>query len=320
MVSFILFLLLSAFLILFAALGFRIVQQAETIVVERLGSYHRTLDSGVNFIIPLLDQPRQVEWRYTVTDVDGRMIVRKEKIIRIDLRETVYDFPKQSVITKDNAIIEINAVIYFQITEPYKVVYEIANLPDALEKLVQTTLRNSIGDMNFDAILGSRDQINKTLKVTLDEATHKWGVKINRVELQDIQPPHGIQHAMELQMTAEREKRAAITRAEGIQSSEILAAEGKKRALITVSEGEAKARISVAEAESEAIKKIADAAKETQGDAIKYLIAVRYLDTLGGMLQGESNKLIVVPYEATGVLGALGGIKELLDGTPIKTK
>lgn len=327
----IIFILAAAFVILFAAQGFKIVQQAETMVIERLGAYHRTLNKGVNIIWPIIDKAREIEWRYIKTDVDGRTIIKKEKITRIDLRETVYDFPKQNVITRDNVVIEINAILYFQITDPVKVVYEIANLPDAIEKLTQTTLRNVIGEMDLDHTLSSRDEINRKLKLILDVATEKWGVKVNRVELQDIHPPRDIIGAMEKQMRAERDRRAAILEAEGMKQAKILEsegfkeseinrAEGEKRARILMAEGEAEARIKVAEAEAVALKKIKEAITGDRGNPAQYLIAIRYIETLKGMVTGKDNKVVYMPYEASAVLSSLGGIREVLDGAGASKK
>jgi regulator of protease activity HflC (stomatin/prohibitin superfamily) len=225
------------------------------------------------------------------------------------------------VITKDNVVTEINAVLYFQVIDPVKAVYEIANLPDAIEKLTQTTLRNVIGDMNLDETLTSRDTINSKLRTVLDDASHKWGVKVNRVELQDINPPHDIRDAMEKQMRAERDKRAKILTAEAEKQSQILDSEGLKQAAINKAEGEkqsqilraegdAEARVRIAHGEAEAITRIVDAVK-TKGDPINYLIAVRYVDTLKEMVSGKDNKTVYLPYEATGVLGSIGGIKDL---------
>src|SRR5690606_3387704 len=169
--------------------------------------------AGINVIWPVIDRPREIMWRYLKEGLDGKNIILKTSVNKIDLRETVYDFPKQNVITKDNVVTEINAILYFQLIDPVKAVYEISNLPDAIEKLTQTTLRNVIGDMNLDETLTSRDTINGKLRAVLDDATHKWGVKVNRVELQDINPPHDIRDAMEKQMRAERDKRAKVLEA-----------------------------------------------------------------------------------------------------------
>lgn len=315
--------LLAIFVVLFALRGFIIVKQSETMIVERLGKYHRTLSSGINIIIPVIDRPRPIMWRYVREGLDGRTLVSRRSVTRIDLREAVYDFPKQSVITRDNVVTEINAVIYFQVTDPVKAVYEIANLPEAIEKLTQTTLRNVIGEMDLDETLTSRDIINSKLRNVLDEATHKWGVKVNRVELQDINPPHDIRDAMEKQMRAERDKRAKILEAEGTKAqltleaegrkmAEINKAEGEKQAQILRAEGEAEARLRVAAAEAEAIRRVADAVADLRGDPIKYLVAIRYIDTLREMVShGKDNKTIYIPYEATGVLGAIGGVRDI---------
>ncbi len=315
--------LIALFVVIFAFMGFKIVQQSETMVVERLGKYSRTLSAGINIIWPVIDKPREIMWRYIREGLEGRSYIVKASTTRIDLRESVYDFPKQNVITKDNVVTEINAILYFQITDPVRAIYEISNLPDAIEKLTQTTLRNVIGDMSLDDTLTSRDTINGKLRAVLDDATHKWGVKVNRVELQDINPPHDIRDAMEKQMRAERDKRAKILEAEGQKQSQILQsegmklaainkAEGEKQSQILRAEGEAQAKIRTAEGEAEAIEKITRAVVSTKGDPINYLVAIRYIDTLKDMVSGKDNKVIYLPYEATGVLSSIGGIKEML--------
>ena len=318
-------LILAILVIIFLIKGFYIIQQAETMVIERLGRYYKTLDSGINIIWPIFDKPREIEWRYVQEDIDGRKIIRKQTVSRIDLRETVYDFPRQNVITKDNVVTEVNAILYFQITDPIRAVYEIANLPDAIEKLTQTTLRNVIGDMDLDETLSSRDTINHKLRAILDEATDKWGMKVNRVELQDINPPQDIRAAMEKQMRAERDKRAVILEAEGLKQSKILEAEGIreaevnkaegfKMAKILVAEGEGKARVTIAQAEAEAITQITGSLVASKGDPTNYLIAIRYIEALKEMVSGKDNKVIYLPYEATGILSSIGGIKEMLEG------
>jgi regulator of protease activity HflC (stomatin/prohibitin superfamily) len=316
---------IALFVIIFAASGFKIVQQSETIVIERLGKYSRTLPTGINIIWPIIDRPREIMWRFVRQDVgvDGRSIVTTRSVTKIDLRETVYEFPKQNVITKDNVGTEINAIIYFQITDPVRAIYEISNLPDAIEKLTQTTLRNVIGELDLDQTLTSRDTINGKLRNVLDEAGQKWGVKVNRVELQDINPPQEIRAAMEKQMRAERDKRAKVLEAEGDKQAKILQsegdkeskinnAEGEKQSQILKAEGEAQARIRTAQGEAEAIQKIIHAIGSTKSDPVNYLLAVRYIDTLGEMVSGKDNKIIYMPYEATGVLSSIGGIKDLL--------
>ena len=310
-------------IVLFVIAGIRIVQQSETVVIERLGKYNKLLTAGVNIIIPVIDRPRSIMWRFTREDHAGRLYVTKQMVNRIDLRETVYDFPKQNVITKDNVVTEINAILYFQIVDPVKAIYEISNLPDAIEKLTQTTLRNVIGEMNLDETLTSRDTINSKLRSVLDDASHKWGVKVNRVELQDINPPHDIRDAMEKQMRAERDKRAKILEAEAEKQSKILDSEGWKQALINKAEaekqsqilkaeGDAMARIKTAEGEAEAISLITNSIAATGSDPVNYLVAIRYIDALKEMVEGKDNKTIYMPYEATGVLSSLGGIKEML--------
>ncbi|MDA3928306.1 MAG: SPFH/Band 7/PHB domain protein [Prolixibacteraceae bacterium] len=318
----IILILVALFVIIFASAGIRIVQQSQTVIIERLGKYHRTLSSGFNIIIPIFDKPRQIIWRFTREDFDGRKIVTFKTRDRVDHRETVYDFPKQNVITRDNVGTEINALLYFQIMDSVKAVYEIENLPDAIEKLTQTTLRNVIGEMDLDDTLTSRDTINGKLRIILDDATNKWGVKVNRVELQDINPPKDIRDAMEKQMRAERDRRAQILEAEGTKRSKILEsegykesqinmAEGEKRSAILKAEGVAEARIKVAEAEAEAVIKIKEAVSSA-GDPIQYMVAIKYIDTLQNMVSGEDTKTVYMPYEATGVLSSIGGIKELL--------
>ena len=319
----ILFLLLALLVVVLLAKGIRIVKQSEAMIVERLGKYHRTLESGINVIIPVIDRPRQINWRYTETGFNGEIISIFKLQDRIDLRENVYDFPKQNVITRDNVVTEINALIYFQIVDPLKSVYEIGNLPNAIEKLTQTTLRNVVGEMDLDECLSSRDTINAKLRAILDDATNKWGVKVNRVELQDINPPLAIRDAMEKQMRAERNRRATILEAEGEKGSQILTAEGQresdiqraegqKQSAILEAEGQAQARIRVAEAEAEAIRLVSEAVKGYSGDPVQYLIAQKYLETLNQMTSGNETKTVFLPYESSGILSSLGGIKELL--------
>src|SRR6266480_2753477 len=268
------------------AKGVRVVQQAQTMIIERLGRYHRTLSSGVNLIIPIIDKPRAIDWHQVIVTPAGDSFARHFRTEKIDLRETVYVFPRQNVITKDNVVVEIE----------------------------------------LDHVLSSRDTINAKLREILDEATHKWGAKVSRVELKDINPPRDIRDAMEKQMRAERDRRAAILTAEaekqsrtlqseGIRQSEINQAEGQKQARILAAEAEANARLKVAEAEAQAIERITSAIKGTGGDPARYLIAIRYIEALKEMVTSpQSNKVIYLPYEATGVLASLGGIREMLAG------
>lgn len=310
-------------LVIYVAKGILIVQQQEVVIIERLGKYEKMLESGLNFILPILDAPRGMAKRVTQRGLDGTVYSYSKEVSRIDLRETVFDFPRQNVITKDNVTITINALLYFQIVDAKKAVYAIANLPDAIEKLTQTTLRNLVGQLDLDETLVSRDKINQELRAILDEATNKWGVKVNRVELQDIIPPADIQSSMEKQMKAERDRRAAILEAEGLKKSAILKAEGQKEAAINQAEGEkqaailraegvAQARVIEADAEKEAIHRIIDALAD-KGQPDKYLIAMKYLETLSSITAGENNKVVYMPYEATGILSSVDGIKQMFD-------
>ena len=218
----------------------------------------------------------------------------------IDLREQVYDFPSQNVITKDNIQMEINALLYFQIVDPFKAVYEISNLPNAIEKLTQTTLRNIIGELELDETLTSRDTINTKLRAVLDDATDKWGVKVNRVELQDIIPPATVLNAMEKQMQAERNKRAQILTSEGEKAAEILASEGEKTAIINRADAQ----------KQQAIELITEAVGKSTNPA-NYLLAQKYIQMMQELAQGDKTKTVYLPYEATNLMGSIGGIKDL---------
>ena len=308
-------LIVLAVLVVFYILrGIKIVSQSETMIVERLGKYNRTLNAGINVILPIVEQAKET----IVRRQNGAMT----RTSRIDMREQVYDFDKQSVITKDNVMTEINALLYFQIVDPMKAVYEIQNLPVAIEKLTQTTLRNVVGEMELDETLTSRDTINSKLRNVLDDATNKWGVKVNRVELQDITPPESIRRTMELQMQAERNRRAEILKAEGEKQAQILNSEGEKQAEINAAEadkqanilkaeGEAKAKVLQAEAEATAIRNIAEAVADRGADPVNYLLAVKYIEALKDVAGGQDNKTVYLPYEATNLLGSLGGIKDM---------
>lgn len=289
-----------------------IIPQSETKIIERLGKYYNTLDPGINIIITFIDRAKEL-----VSVVRGRYVYTD----RIDLREQVYDFDRQNVITKDNIQMEINALLYFQIVDPFKAVYEINNLPNAIEKLTQTTLRNIIGEMELDQTLTSRDTINTKLRAVLDDATNKWGIKVNRVELQDIIPPATVLQAMEKQMQAERNKRATILTSEGDKQAVILKSEADKTAAINRAEaskqqeilraeGEAQARIRKAEAEAIAIDKITEAVGKSTNPA-NYLLAQKYIQTLQDIASGDKTKTVYLPYEATNLLGSIGGIKDL---------
>ena len=319
-------LIVLALVILMGLLGLKTVQQANIILVERFGRYHRTLYPGINILWPIIDKCRALDWRVVTEGYDGQPVISYIKRKTVDLREQVLDFPQQQVITKDNVVIGVNGLLYYQITDPNRAVYEIANLPIALEKLAQTTLRNIIGDLDLDSTLTSRDEINGKMRKVLDDASDKWGVKVNRVELQDISPPESVREAMEKQMTAERDRRATILEAEGIKTSKILRAEGERgaeiaraegqrQASILEAEGEATARMSVAEGEANAIRMVNEALAETKMDGAEYRIAVRYLETLGEIgTNSEGSKTVFLPFESSSALGGLGAIQEMLKG------
>jgi regulator of protease activity HflC (stomatin/prohibitin superfamily) len=301
----------------------KIIGQAEVMVVERLGRFHRLARSGLNLLIPFVEQPRQLDVRFFDTDVSGNKRIRSGSTARIDLREQVLNFPSQPVITKDNVTIDIDAVLYYRVADPQKATYAVQNLPYALETLTRTTLRNIVGEMELDQTLGSRDMINKRMREVIEEASIGWGVDVTRVELQAIEPPHDIQQSMELVMRAERERRAAVTNAEagkraaileseGQREAQVRKAEGEKEAAILRAEGQASARLTMAQAEAEAIQRIT--ASLPEGQAAMYLLGLKYLEALPAITKGPATT-IFLPAEATGVMGALGGMKELLNAT-----
>src|SRR5919112_4900383 len=266
----------------------RIVPQARAGLVERLGRYQRTLDPGLGVIVPFVDRLRPL----------------------IDMREQVVSFPPQPVITEENLVINIDSVIYFQVTNPKDASYEIADYIAAVEQLTVTTMRNVIGGMALEETLTSRDKISGQLRGVLDEATTRWGIRVNRVELKAIDPPTTIQEAMEKQMRAERDKRAAILQAEGYKQSQILTAEGEKQSAILRAEGSRESQILTAEGQSKAIETVFDAIH--RGDADPKLLAYQYLQMLPQIAQGESNKIWIIPSEFTAALGqlssAIGGV------------
>jgi regulator of protease activity HflC (stomatin/prohibitin superfamily) len=259
----------------------RIIPQARAGILERLGRYHRTLDPGLTMIVPFVDRLRPL----------------------IDLREQVVSFPPQPVITEDNLVVNIDSVIYSQVTDARAATYEIANYIQAIEQLTVTTLRNVIGGMTLEDTLTSRDNINNQLRTVLDEATGKWGIRVNRVELKSIDPPGTIQEAMEKQMRAERDRRAAILTAEGVKQSQILTAEGEKQSAILRAEGQAQAAVLAAEGQAKAIDTVFKAIHE--GDADPKLLAYQYLQMLPQIAQGDSNKVWIIPSEFTHALGML---------------
>ncbi len=254
----------------------RIIPQASAGIVERLGRYHRTLGAGLTIIIPFIDRLRPL----------------------IDLRERVVSFPPQPVITEDNLVVSIDTVIYFQVTDPKSATYEIENFIQGIEQLTVTTLRNVVGGLDLEAALTSRDSINASLRGVLDEATGKWGVRVNRVELKAIDPPPSVQESMEKQMRAERDKRAAILTAEGEKQSQILTAEGARQAEILRAEGDAQAAILRADGEAEAIKKVFNAVHEANPD--EKVLAYQYLQQLPEIANGNASKVWVIPAELSG--------------------
>jgi regulator of protease activity HflC (stomatin/prohibitin superfamily) len=276
---------LAVFVIFVAARSIRIIPQARAGIVERLGRYHRTLSPGLSIIVPFIDKLKP----------------------KIDLREQVVSFDPQAVITEDNLVVNIDSVIYFQITDPKAVTYEVADPLTAIEQLTVTTLRNVIGAMNLEEALTSRDQINSQLRTVLDEATGKWGIRVNRVELKAIDPPGSIQDAMEKQMRAERDRRAAILTAEGQKQSEVLTAEGEKTAAVLRAQGERESAILRAEGQAKAINTVFQAIHEGKPD--KELLSYQYLQMLPQLANGPANKIFVIPSEFT---QALGGVAESL--------
>ena len=275
--------------VVFVKMAIVIIPQSETRIIERLGKYFATLEPGINIIIPFIDSAKSI-----VTIERGRYVYSSA----IDLREQVYDFDKQNVITKDNIQMQINALLYFQIVDPFKAVYEINNLPNAIEKLTQTTLRNIIGEMELDQTLTSRDVINTKLRGVLDDATNKWGIKVNK---------------RATILTSEGNKQAQILQSEGEKQAKINKAEAAKQQAILIAEGEAEARIRKAEAEAAAIDKITAAVGQSTNPA-NYLLAKNYIQMLSDVSSGDKTKTVFLPFEASNLMGSIGGIKELFKG------
>ncbi len=274
----------AAVVLITIAQGVRIVPQARAGIVERLGRYQRTLEPGLALVVPYVDRVKPL----------------------LDMRETVVSFPPQPVITEDNLTIQIDTVIYFQVTDPKAATYEINDYIAAIEQLVVTTLRNVCGGMSLEETLTSRDKVSTALRIVLDEATGKWGIRVNRVELKAVDPPPSIQEAMEKQMRAERDRRAAILTAEGVKQSQILTAEGEKQSSILRAEGQRESQILSAEGQSKAIETVFDAIH--RGDADPKLLAYQYLQMLPQIAQGDSNKIWIIPSEFTQALGNLGSV------------
>jgi regulator of protease activity HflC (stomatin/prohibitin superfamily) len=282
--------------LIFAFMGLSLVQQHEKGVIETLGKYTRTVDSGLTFILPFI-----------------------QRLVKIDMREQVIDVPPQEVITKDNALVTVDAIIYNQITDPFRVLYNIAEFHTAVINLAQTSLRNIVGEMELDHTLTSREKINTQLRMVLDDATDKWGVKATRVELKAIEPPKDITDSMSKQMKAEREKRAAVLEAEGLRQSAILKAEGEKQSAILRSEGMKQSMVLEAEGRAESMKRVADAQKYEieivynaihSGRPTNDLLAIKYMETLGRIANGQATK-IFLPLETSGMMGSIGGIAQL---------
>ena len=284
MIELIVLIVVAVVVLLVLARTIRIVPQANAGIVERLGRYQRTLNAGLAIVVPFVDRLRPL----------------------IDLREQVVSFAPQPVITEDNLVVSIDTVLYFQITDPKAATYEVANYIQAIEQLTVTTLRNVIGGMELEETLTSRDDINQQLRGVLDEATGKWGIRVNRVELKAIDPPGTIKDAMEKQMRADRDKRAAILNAEGVKQSQILTAEGEKQSAILRAEGQRQALVLQAEGQSKAIEAVFRAIHE--GNPDPKLLAYQYLQVLPQIAQGESNKVWIIPSEFTQALGQLGSV------------
>lgn len=288
-VGFLAIILFVLFVVIIVVRAVQIVPQSRALVIERLGKFHSVMYAGLHLVVPFLDRIAS----------------------RVDLREQVTSFPPQPVITADNVVVSIDSVIYYQVNDPMHATYEIANYIQAIEQLTITTLRNVIGSLDLEATLTSRDNINAQLRGVLDEATGRWGIRVNRVELKAIDPPPSIQHAMEQQLRAERDKRAAILTAEGVRQSQILKAEGEKQSAILSAEGDAQAAVTRAQGEAQAIQTVFDAIHS--GNPTPDLLSYQYLQMLPQIAQGEASKVWVVPTELTAALDAVakgfGGTK-----------
>src|SRR6266404_7881559 len=305
---------LGIVLLVIAAKTIRIVPQATVMLVERLGRFDKVAGSGLNLLWPFLDRPRAVYWTNT-----------RPGITSIDLREQYIDLPPQPVITRDNVTIHVDSVVYWQITDPIKAVYEMNDLVGGIVQLTITGMRAVMGDMDLDHTLSQRDQINAKLRIILDEATDKWGVKVTRVDVKNINPPEDVRITMEKQMTAERNRRALVLQAEGDRQAAITRAEGEKQAAVTRAEGDkesailqadglAQARLRQAEAEAQAIALVAQAMQE-HGNPAQYLITTRYIESLKEMTRTNNAKVIFMPMETSALLSSVGAIKEVFSET-----
>jgi len=310
---FLMFFLAIAILIV-SAKTIKIVPQATVMLIERLGRFSREATSGLNIIVPFLDRPRAVYWTNT-----------RPGITSIDLRESFIDLPPQPVITRDNVTIHVDSIVYWQITDAKKAVYEVADLVGSIVQLTITGMRAVMGDMDLDHTLSQRDQISARLRIILDEATDKWGVKVTRVDVKNINPPEDVRVTMEKQMTAERTRRALVLQAEGERQASITRAEGEKQAAVTRAEGEkesailqaegaAQARLRNATAEAEAINRISQAMLGV-GNPAQYLITKSYIESLRDMTRTNNSKIIFMPVEASSMLSSVGAIKEMMSAT-----
>src|SRR5436305_6009637 len=304
-------------LLIIAAKTIKIVPQASVMLIERLGRFSKVAASGLNILMPFLDKPRAVYWTNT-----------RGGVTSIDLREQYIDLPPQPVITRDNVTIHVDSVVYWQITDPVKAVYEMNDLVGGIVQLTITGMRAVMGDMDLDHTLSQRDQINGKLRLILDEATDKWGVKVTRVDVKNINPPDDVRITMEKQMTAERTRRALVLQAEGERQAAITRAEGEKQAAVTRSEGEkqsnilqaeglAQARLRRSEAEAQAIAQVAQAMQE-HGNPAQYLITIRYIESLRDMTKSNNAKVVFMPVETATMLSSVGTIKEMFSETGVK--
>jgi regulator of protease activity HflC (stomatin/prohibitin superfamily) len=293
----------------------RIVPQATVLVIERLGRFNRVADSGLHILWPFFDRPRSVFWSGV-----------RPGLTQIDLREQFTDLPLQPVITKDNVTIAVDSVVYWQITDPTKALYEVGDLTGGIMQLTLTAMRNVVGELELDHTLSSRETINTKLRLILDEATHRWGVKVTRVEVRNINPPEDVRVTMEKQMTAERNRRALVLQAEGERQAAVTRAEGEKQAAVTRAEGDkesailkaqgaAQARLAQAEAEARAIAQVSEAIRGL-GNPAQYLVTMRYIDSLKEMAGARNSKIVFMPFEASGVLSSLGALKQVFAEAP----
>ena len=317
--GFIFFAIIGIAILVVAAKTIKIVPQSSVLLIERLGRFHKVAQSGLNIVVPFFEAPRAVYWTNS-----------RPGITSIDLREQYIDLPPQPVITRDNVTINVDSVVYWQITDPAKAVYEVNDLVGGLIQLTITGMRSVMGEMDLDHTLSNRDQINSKLRLILDEATDKWGVKVTRVDVKNINPPEDVRITMEKQMTAERNRRALILQAEGEKQAAITRAEGEKQAAITRSEGEkesailqadgaAQARLKSAAADAQAIAQIAQSIGNAE-ETTKYLITSRYIESLRDMTRTNNAKVIFMPVETSSMLSSIGALKEVFAETGEKSK